>query len=267
MCELFATSSRLPATVSLSLKTLAEHGGGSAPHADGWGIAYYRADDARLIKDTSAAHDSDWVRFVQSRSLSSTTIISHIRNATRGGVRLQNTHPFARELGGQMHVFAHNGTLKGVHEHPDFSLGHYRPIGDTDSEHAFCNLLARMEGLWLSDSPAPSLDQRLAAFTTFAEQARALGSANFLYADGNYLFVQANQRYQEDGTTRAPGLYILNRQCRTPQETVSGSGVSMTSDIQTVTLLASVPLTDEDWQPLPKNTILALSHGEVLARV
>jgi hypothetical protein len=30
MCELFALSSRLPATVSLSLETLAEHGGGSA---------------------------------------------------------------------------------------------------------------------------------------------------------------------------------------------------------------------------------------------
>ena len=77
MCELFAISSRLPATVSLSLKTLAEHGGGSAPHADGWGIAYYRGGDACLIKDTSAAHDSDWVHFVQSRGLSSTTIISH----------------------------------------------------------------------------------------------------------------------------------------------------------------------------------------------
>ena len=68
LCELFALSSRLPATVSLSLETLAEHGGGSAPHADGWGIAYYREDDVRLIKDTSAAYESDWVRFVQSRS-------------------------------------------------------------------------------------------------------------------------------------------------------------------------------------------------------
>ena len=67
MCELFAISSRLPATVSLSLKTLAEHGGGSAPHADGWGIAYYRDDDVRLIKDTDVAsvlarnsHLSQW---------------------------------------------------------------------------------------------------------------------------------------------------------------------------------------------------------------
>ncbi len=40
----------------------------------------------------------------------------------------------------------------------------------------------------------------------------------------------------------------------------------MTSDIQSVTLLASVPLTGEDWQPLPKNTIIALSQGEVVAR-
>ena len=265
MCELFAISSRLPTTVSLSLKTLAEHGGGSAPHADGWGIAYYRGGDARLIKDTSAAHDSDWVRFVQSRSLSSTTIISHIRKATRGDVQLQNTHPFARELGGQMHVFAHNGTLKGIHDHPGFALGRFRPIGDTDSEHAFCHLLARMEAVWLSDGGAPQLDQRLAVFTAFAEQARTLGSANFLYADGDCLFVQANQRYQEDGSTRPPGLHILNRRCRETQETVSGGGVSVTSDSQTVTLFASVPLTDEDWQPLAKNTILAVAHGEIVA--
>ncbi|MCH9053660.1 MAG: class II glutamine amidotransferase [Proteobacteria bacterium] len=267
MCELFAISSRLPATVSLSLETLAEHGGGSAPHADGWGIAYYRGDDARVIKDTSAAHDSDWVRFVQSRGLSSTTIISHIRKATRGGVRLQNTHPFARELGGRMHVLAHNGTLEGVFDHPDFALGRFRPIGETDSEHAFCNLLARMEGVWLSAGGAPPLDRRLAVFTAFATQARALGAANFLYADGDTLFVQADKRYRQDGGTRPPGLHMLNRRCRAPRETVSGGGVSVTSDIQAITLLASVPLTDEDWQPLPKNTILALSQGEVVARL
>ncbi|MCZ6710097.1 MAG: class II glutamine amidotransferase, partial [Gammaproteobacteria bacterium] len=84
--------------------------------------------------------------------------------------------------------------------------------------------------------------------------------------DGDYLFAQANQRYQEDGTTRPPGLYILNRECSAPQETVAGGGVSVTSDAQAITLLASVPLTDEEWQPLPKNTILALSEGEVVAR-
>ena len=169
MCELFALSSRLPATVSLSLKTLAEHGGGSAPHADGWGIVYYREADARLIKDTSAAHDSDWVRFVQSRSLSSTTIISHIRRATQGGVRLQNTHPFARELGGQMYVLAHNGTLKGIHDHPDFALAtsvrSATPIPNTPFVTCWlawracgCRMAERhcWTNAWLSSLPSPS---------------------------------------------------------------------------------------------------------------
>ena len=99
-----------------------------------------------------------------------------------------------------------------------------------------------------------------------SSEARNLGSANFLYADGDHLFVQATHRYHEDGTTRPPGLYILNRQCSATQQTFAGGGVSVTSDIQTVTLLASVPLTDEEWQPLPKNTILAVSQGEVVAR-
>ncbi len=66
--------------------------------------------------------------------------------------------------------------------------------------------------------------------------------------------------------TRPPGLHMLNRRCRVPQETVSGGGVSVTSESQAITLFASVPLTEEDWQPLPKNTILALAQGEVVAR-
>lgn len=80
-----------------------------------------------------------------------------------------------------MHVLAHNGTLNGIHTHPNFALGHYRPIGDTDSEHAFCHLLACMEGLWLSGSDGPTLKKRMAVFVDFAAQSRTLGNANFLY--------------------------------------------------------------------------------------
>ncbi len=39
---------------------------------------------------------------------------------------------------------------------------------------------------------------------------------------------------------------------------------SDTSDSQVVILLVSVPLTEEDWVPLPEYTILALRHGEVV---
>jgi glutamine phosphoribosylpyrophosphate amidotransferase len=39
-------------------------------------------------------------------------VIAHIRKATQGGVALENTHPFQRELWGRYWVFAHNGDLK-----------------------------------------------------------------------------------------------------------------------------------------------------------
>jgi hypothetical protein len=41
MCELLGMSSNRQATVNLSLMKLAEHGGFSGPHRDGWGVAYY----------------------------------------------------------------------------------------------------------------------------------------------------------------------------------------------------------------------------------
>ena len=41
MCELFAMSSRVPASVGFSLEKLARHGGAEGPHRDGWGVAFY----------------------------------------------------------------------------------------------------------------------------------------------------------------------------------------------------------------------------------
>ncbi len=72
MCELFGMSSNREATISLSLMQLAEHGGLSAPHRDGWGIAYYEGTDVRLIKDAGAAADSDWISFIRDHNLRQT---------------------------------------------------------------------------------------------------------------------------------------------------------------------------------------------------
>ena len=74
--------------------------------------------------------------------------LSHIRRATRGPVSLANTQPFARELGGRTHVFAHNGDLPGIEKISALPLERDHPVGQTDSEYAFCALLAHMESLW-----------------------------------------------------------------------------------------------------------------------
>jgi predicted glutamine amidotransferase len=148
MCELFAMSSRLPATITYSLEEFAQHGGRTGPHSDGWGIAYYGDRDARVIRDVDAAADSALVRFVAERGQRSRTVMSHIRRATQGEVALRNTQPFSREVGGRVHLFAHNGDLAGVSDDTELVLDTDRPIGETDSEHAFCALMTRIRRLW-----------------------------------------------------------------------------------------------------------------------
>jgi glutamine amidotransferase len=194
--------------------------------------------------------------------------LSHVRLATFGDRSLRNTQPYARELGGRMHVFAHNGDLPALVE---FRLsdgyGHsgscFRPVGDSDSEHAFCNLLGRLAPLWrrVPANKVPPLAERLAAIADFGAELRELGPANFVYADSDALFVFADRRTQRGGELGPPGLYLLQRCCwRTPPE-LAESGVSLQTIRQDVALVASVPLTDELWQPLGEGDLIALSDG------
>ena len=70
-------------------------------------------------------------------------MIAHIRHATRGADSLANTQPFVRELGGRVHVFAHNGHSGEAIPADALSGQCYQPIGETDSEAAFCHLMQR----------------------------------------------------------------------------------------------------------------------------
>lgn len=123
---------------------LAEHGGPPAMIRDGWGVGYYEDADVRLIKDAGPAIDSDWVRFIRDHDLRSQIVIAHIRKATMGERTYRNAQPFVRELAGRMHLFAHNGWLPGILDSPGFRSDRYSPVGETDSEQAFCALLERM---------------------------------------------------------------------------------------------------------------------------
>ena len=267
MCELFAMSSRTPTTVGLSLERLAQHGGAAGPHRDGWGIALYEDMDAYLFREPTAASDSTLVRFVEEQAPASSLALSHIRLATHGDVNLANTQPFARELGGHTHVFAHNGDLDGIDKQEGFAPGRFRPVGDTDSELAFCNLLGSLTPLWDGVfSRLPPLTARLDKVVEFAARLRPFGPANFLYADGDALFVHAHRRTQPDGSKGPPGLLVLERCCQERPPQVRGADLTLTPADQTLTLIASVPLSDEPWQPLAEGEVLAIRGGKILER-
>lgn len=192
--------------------------------------------------------------------------MAHIRHATMGERAYRNTQPFGRKLAGRMHLFAHNGWLPGLPEAPGFRSPRFTPMGETDSEQAFCGLLRRLREIW-RPGEVPALEARMVVLTAFAAELRAFGPANFLYADGDALFAHGHRRKQSGSAEAAPpGLVVLQRECRPEDAGFVASGLTIKPDGQRVTLVASVPLTQEAWLPLGEGEVIAVSQGGIVLR-
>lgn len=266
MCELLAVSTAHPTKLTFSLRRLAAHGGVAGAAHDGWGVAFYQGTDVALFREPAAAADSALVRFLERHGPPTQLAVSHIRHATWGAVQFSNTQPFMRELGGTGHVFAHNGYLAGINTRADFQLGLDLPVGQTDSEHAFCALLARIRLLHTAGN-SPSLDARMTLVAAFAADLRELGAANFLYSDGDALFAHGHRRLTgPGGTLEPPGLWTLKRH-QTPivEATVHEAGVAAQHGSKAAIFVTSVPLTKEAWQPMIEGELIAVRGGQVIS--
>ena len=157
-----------------------------------------------------------------------------------------------RELWGQNWVFAHNGQLRGIKKLP---LGLYRPIGTTDSEHAFCWLLGALRDRW--EKP-PSNRALEAAITELTAELGRLGIFNMLLSNSRslYCFRSTNLVWL---TRRAPF-----RAATLVDEDLTIDFAKHTSPTDVVTIVATRPLTsDETWLPLPKSELVVFRDGEL----
>ena len=209
-------------------------GGEIAPHSDGRGVAFYEGRAARVFKDPVPAAESGCLAFISGYGFQSRIVVGHIRRANPAtfGRTSANTHPFDRELGGRSWVFAHNGRLDGLRDDPTFAPRRFLPIGETDSELAFCLLLDAIArcGCGTNFSGSGVVEEIRAVL----EDLSRIGEFNFLMSDGERLFVHAHTH-----------LYMLHRSCR-----VAGCE-------QEVALLATSPLTEEPWTPLARLHVFA----------
>ncbi len=262
MCELFGMSSQQAATVNISINTFAQHGGGTDIHKDGWGVVYYEGNDVRRIRDTSPAVGNEWIQFLEKHSLKSNIVISHIRKATRGSLTLNNTQPFCKELAGKVHSFSHNGDLEALLNNSDAVSRHYQPLGETDSEIAFCMLLSNLSTLWLKHERSPPLNERVNIIHQQFRNFSSMGIANFIYTDSEYLYAYSDKRTQKNNSIASPGLYKLERHCQEANLDAKYLGLSISKHYQKVVLVASVPLSNENWIPIEQGELLILQLGK-----
>ena len=239
MCELFAMSANQPTDVGRYLSHLIPRGGKSGPHADGWGVAYFEGRASRVFKDAVPAAESRYLSLLAKSQLKSTTVVAHIRraNPASAGRTAANTHPFEREWNGHSWIFAHNGKLPGLADVGQCNAGRFQPLGNTDSERAFCMLLDAIASQ-IKNGSAISPREVTAAIEPVVNELAALGEFNFILSNGEYLFVHAHTQ-----------LHVLEQSLYT--------SASRKSQV----LLATAPLTNENWRPLSPGGIRVYQSG------
>lgn len=237
MCELLGMSANVPTDLCFSFKGLRERGGNTGPHRDGFGIAFYQGKGVTTFKDAQPSYQSEIAALVSHYPIKSTAVVAHVRQANRGEVALENTHPFTRELWGRYWTYAHNGQLSG---YESLHCDRFQPVGTTDSERAFCFILSELARRY---PQGPS--NRVSMFGVvrrLCQQLRKLGVYNLLLSDGDYVFCYCSTK-----------LHWITR--RAPFSVARLSDIDVDIDFSTettphdvVTVVATMPLTcNEDW--------------------
>lgn len=253
MCELLGMSANVPTDICFSFTGLIQRGGNTGPHKDGWGIVFYEHKGIREFRDYNPCCDSKIAQLVQQLPIKSEVVISHIRQANVGDISLENTHPFTRELRGKPWTFAHNGQLNDYH--PKFSF--YQPIGTTDSESAFCEILDQIR------NAGPTIQDKLHELATliinFCLKRHKQGVFNMILSQGDYLICFCSTKLCWI-TRKAP----FGEACLSDAEmVVNFQGETTPNDI--VSIITTRPLTDnEEWHMMKPGEMRIFKAGETI---
>ncbi len=251
MCQLLGMNCNVPTDICFSFQGFAARGGKTDEHRDGWGIAFFEGRGCRLFVDQQPAVSSPIAALVQAYPIRSTHVIAHIRKATQGSISLENCHPFRRPLWGRYWVFAHNGNLENCPLQPDQL---FQPVGDTDSEAAFCLIISHLQRQFPTHKPGlGELQQALGEVTaTLAPY----GTFNYLLSDGDDFFAYCST-YLCYIVRQAPfraahlidaDLTVDFRELTQPQDRVA--------------VIATTPLTDDEvWVKLTPGQLVAFREG------
>jgi predicted glutamine amidotransferase len=248
----------VPTDIVFSFTGFALRGGKTGPHADGWGVALYEGRFARSFLEPTPACTSAMADFIRQNPIKTLLSIAHVRRKTRGRASLENTHPFKRVLWGRDWVFAHNGTLPKIKRR---KLKLEAPLGETDSEYAFCWMLEQLRAAFPGGYPRQvrKLWSKIAAL---GAELGAEGKFNFLLADGRHLFARCGTK-----------LCYIVRQAPFGRATLRDADLeidfsAVTTANDRVAVVATEPLTrDEIWQEGAPGSLWVFERGALRAEL
>jgi glutamine amidotransferase len=250
MCQLLGLNANTPTDLVFSFTGFAHR---AAEHKDGFGIAFFEGAGVRLFVDHLSAAESPVADMLRRYPIRSRHIVTHIRKATQGRVALENTHPFMRELWGRYWVFAHNGNL--VDFQPKLHAN-FHPVGDTDSERAFCWL---MQELAKNHARMPSIPDLTLTLAELVPTIARHGTFNFLLSQGEALWAHCSTK-----------LHYVQRRHPFPCAQLQDADMTvdfadLTTPQDRVAIVVTEPLTcNEDWVALKPGELAVFVEGDRL---
>jgi predicted glutamine amidotransferase len=259
MPNLFAMSFEGTLAPSFDLRCL--HQGRKLP--DGWGIGYYPGGEpsASVLKEPAPASGSIRSELVNAWDhLASSIFVVHIRTAMWGQNSDANTQPFSRAHGGREWLIGHSGSLR----ERLIVNGRFEPVGSTDTELVFCDLLSRVaEAGWRSIGECD-----LEKLRVELEEINGHGALSLVMSDGHDLLVYADAR---DG-----GLFLSHLLPPHGENLVFGDDdllVDLTRRGEVSrkgVVVSSNPLMRTDgrpmeWTPVPPGQVTVVRQGAIVA--
>lgn len=250
MCQLLGMNCNTPTDIVFSFEGFHRRGGLTDHHADGWGIAFFEGKGCRLMLDVKPSAESPVAHLVRHYPVKSQAVIAHIRKATQGEVQLVNTQPFMREMWGRYWIFAHNGDLKDF-QPPEGD--YFTPVGDTDSERAFCHMMETLRRKW---PRMPAQELLVAELARLAAEITPFGTFNFMLSNGDFLVVHCSTNLHYI-VREAPfhSAHLLD-------DDITVDFAQHTTPSDRVAVIATQPLTDnETWLQMAKGQLILFCDG------
>ncbi|AXY58354.1 class II glutamine amidotransferase [Acinetobacter chinensis] len=256
MCQLLGMNCATPTDITFSFRGFSQRAGVTSDHCDGFGIAFFEDKACRLFVDNQSAVESPIAELIRNYPIKARNVIAHIRKATQGKINLENSHPFIRELWGRQWIFAHNGDL---HDFTPELSGRYTPVGNTDSERAFCYLLDHLIARF--GFTEPSLEQIFDALAEISPSIAEHGTFNFCLSNGQALFTYAVTKLH----------WLVREYPFKPAQLIDLDVEVDFSEVTTpedrVAVITTEPLTqNEVWTAFQPGEMILFQHGQPVKR-